>query len=110
MPGKVKENLHTDIFKVPGETGTLLSQTRQGVSYSHPFACRDSRRLLPRPAPRADHRCQDPLGFADGRAVREEIKDIVPDDNDVGALSIPRCGSAAHRPGEIILQAHRCSA
>jgi hypothetical protein len=69
-------------------------------------ARRYSLRLLPHLAPPPNHRCKSPQGLVDGCAVREDIKDIVPYNNDVGAFSIPRCGSAACCAGEVIFRAH----
>jgi hypothetical protein len=88
-----------------------IQGTRESSHRARPapasVARRDSRWLLPRLAPPSNHRRQGSQGFVDRDAVREDVKDIVPDHDDVRTLGISRRGSAACRPGEVIFWAHR---
>ncbi len=98
----------------PGRDGSQAKSIQGVTESSHcprpthaSVARRDSRCLLPHLAPPPNHRRQSSQGFVDRDAVREDVKDIVSDHNDIRTFGISRRGSAACRPGEIIFWAHR---
>jgi hypothetical protein len=83
-----------------------LGCSRARHTYASVVRC-DSRLLLQYSAPTPNHGGQSSQGLVDRVAIREDVKHIPSDDNDVRAFGIARRGPAASCPGEVILRAHR---
>lgn len=69
-------------------------------------ARRDARCLLSHLALPPNHRRQGPQGLVDRGAVREDVKNITSDHNDIRAFGITCRGSAAYAPREVVFGSH----